>query len=71
MLYIYIKLFIRKLIERKVSGSTGADHRGIDRHEINFDFVFLNIHKKINKNSVMDSTSLETFKTQKDTVLAT
>lgn len=29
-----------------MSGSTGADHRGIDRHEINFDFVFLNIHKK-------------------------
>lgn len=36
-------------MERKLSGSAGADHRGIDRHEINFDFVFLNIHKKIFK----------------------
>lgn len=42
-------MFIRKLMERKVSGSTSADDRGIDRHEINFDFVFLYIHKKILK----------------------
>lgn len=36
-------------MERKVSGSIGAGHREIDRHEINFDFVFLNIHKEILK----------------------
>lgn len=36
-------------MEKKVSGSTGAGHRGIDRHERNFDFLFLDIHQKILK----------------------
>lgn len=56
-------------MEGKVSGSTDGGHRGLNGHELNSDFVFSNTKKIIN--SVTDSPSLETFKTQRDMALAT
>lgn len=61
--YIYIHIIIyKKLMERKVGGSTGAGHRGIDTHEINFDFFIPRHTQKNIKNSILNSTSLEIFK---------